>query len=126
MGRRAGRETRCSGQEGKKEDCAFLKLSEKYLGLLVTNTHYSEDRHGHPASMVQVLSPQGWQTAAPVRSPHFHTHCSLCQLKTALNLFDFLVPFRQPLPVNQSWKVRENPFVILSKSPQGTSVLGIL
>lgn len=57
---------------------------------------------------------------------HFHTHSRLYQLKTTLNLFGFLVPFRQPLPINQSWQVRENPFVILSKSPQGTSVLGIL
>lgn len=55
----------------KKEDCPFLKLSEKDLGLLVTNTHYSEDRHGHPVNMVQVLSHQGWQTADPVRSPPF-------------------------------------------------------
>ena len=55
----------------KKEDCPFLKLSEKDLGLLVTNTHYSEDRHGHPVNMVQVLSHQGWQTADRVRSPPF-------------------------------------------------------
>lgn len=94
------------------------------MGLLVTNTHYSEDRHGHPANMVQVLPHQGRQTAAPVLPLHFHTHSRLYQLKTTL--FGFLVPFRQPLQINQSWQVRENPCVILSKSPQGTSFLGIL
>lgn len=57
-------------------------------------------------------------------SIHFHTH-RLYQLNTALSPFDFMVLFRQPLPINQSWHVRGNPFVTLSKSSQGTSVLAV-
>lgn len=55
----------------------------------------------------------------------FHTHSGFYQLNTALSLFGFMVLFRQPLPINQSWHVRGSPFVILSKSPQGTSVLAV-
>lgn len=111
-------------KERKRTVLSSNCLKRIRVGLLVTNTHYSEDRHGHPANMVQVLPHQGRETAAPVLPLHFHTHSRLYQLKTTL--FGFLVPFRQPLQINQSWQVRENPCVILSKSPQGTSFLGIL